>query len=104
MTSKVLEILQINLCCNQKHGCQEVCERSQLNDHERNCDYRIINCPDFICKEKITFLDFMDHSKCHETDWKKLSQFKCIGEKKFNIKVTDYSTTLFHIFNIKLKL
>ena len=88
ITSKLLEILQINSCRNQKHGCQEVCERSQLNNHERNCEYRIIHCPDFNCREKVTFLHFMDHfRKCHETDLRTRSQFKSIGEKKYSIKV-----------------
>ena len=35
--------------------------KEDLFDHEADCDYRIVNCPDLGCREDISFLKMLDH-------------------------------------------
>ena len=50
------------MCNNFKSGCHEIKEKAEeLRNHEWNCIYRQVFCPDFSCKEKLLFLDVEYH-------------------------------------------
>ena len=42
-------------------GCEEVQIFSRLNDHEKICDYRPVNCVYISCNEKVALANLMNH-------------------------------------------
>ena len=51
-------------CMNNKFGCEEVLFKdSELFEHEPTCAFQIVCCPDFKCKNKVNFLNYLDHFK-----------------------------------------
>ena len=43
---KILDKLQCHYCGHFKHGCRDVVEAKNLDEHEKTCIFREINCPD----------------------------------------------------------
>ena len=51
-------------CKNNKFGCEEILFKdSELFEHEPTCAFQIVCCPDFKCKDKVNFLNYLDHFK-----------------------------------------
>ena len=51
-------------CMNNKFGCEEILFKdSELFEHEPTCAFQIVCCPDFKCKDKVNFLNYLDHFK-----------------------------------------
>lgn len=51
-------------CQNNKFGCKEILFKDlELFEHERDCAFQIVYCPDFTCKHQVNFLNFLDHFK-----------------------------------------
>ena len=68
-------------CQNNKFGCKEILFKdSELFEHERDCAFQIVCCPDFNCKDQVNFLNFLDHFK------EKHDNHEDLGEgKTFNL-------------------
>ena len=61
LTSKILENLP-SPCCHYKNGCQTFLDQTELVDHQKNCLYRLVNCPyKLSCNEKVIFLHLEEH-------------------------------------------
>ena len=43
---KILDKLQWHHCGHFKHGCRDVIEAKNLDEHEKTCIFREINCPE----------------------------------------------------------
>ena len=51
-------------CMNNKFGCEEILfNYSELFEHEPTCAFQIVCCPNFRCKDKVNFLNYLDHFK-----------------------------------------
>ena len=48
-------------CKNTKTGCQEVLGKEAMIFHEAECIYRLVKCPDFICKVEVPFHELIPH-------------------------------------------
>lgn len=48
-------------CCNFVNGCKEVMWEKYLKEHQQNCPFRVVPCPQISCKKKIIFKDAKDH-------------------------------------------
>ena len=45
-----------------RNGCEVFLDQAELDDHQKNCLYRPINCPyNLSCNEKVIFLHLEDH-------------------------------------------
>ena len=63
----LMENLSWHCCCHFKHGCQDIFETQSLEDHQKCCIYREINCVFDYCKKQVLFKDFFDHVEtCHQ--------------------------------------
>ena len=57
-------------CQNYPRGCREILIESELENHEINCVFRLVNCVDNFHFKKIVFKDVLDHfeNDCNTTD------------------------------------
>ena len=67
-TEKLLNVKGLKFkCVNTKNGCQESLAESALEDHETDCIYRNVPCPNAAlrpkesCEAKVTFQDVIQH-------------------------------------------
>jgi len=68
VSEKMLEKLPC-VCKFSDNGCQVELLRSQLPQHERNCTYRLINCVDLACQQRIAVSKLLAHLDTdHETE------------------------------------
>merc|ERR1712008_273240 len=44
LATKLFENLPLR-CCHFRNGCEVFLDQSELDDHQKNCLYRPINCP-----------------------------------------------------------
>jgi len=58
---KVLEQWQLLVCIFYKNGCGEINFKGDLLEHQKECDFRDIKCPDIACLKAIPFTSFTDH-------------------------------------------
>ena len=64
-------------CKNNKFGCEEILFKdSELFEHEHDCAFQIVCCPDFCCKNEVKFLDYLDHFR------EKHNSYEDLGEGK----------------------
>ena len=64
---KLMEQLPWHCCHYFKNGCQDVIDSKSLEDHQKCCIYREINCVFDNCKKQVLFKDFFDHAEaCHQ--------------------------------------
>ena len=62
-------------CKNNKFGCEEILFKdSELFEHEPTCAFQIVCCPDFSCKDKVNFLNYVDHFKEKHGDYEDLGE------------------------------
>jgi len=61
LTSMLLDKLLPKPCQYFKAGCNEVFEKEDYGNHQRNCGYRLVACPSIGCEEKIVFSQLEDH-------------------------------------------
>ena len=64
MVKTILEQWKLLTCRFYKNGCREINFADKLRDHQDECDFRNILCPDIDCQKTIPFSSFIDH--CHE--------------------------------------
>ena len=81
---KILEKLQWHHCCHFKHGCRDVIEAKNLDEHEKTCIYRQFNCPDSSCEKQVVFKDFNEHVTNDHKVWALNLATKTDG-KTFNV-------------------
>ena len=85
---KVLDKLQWHYCSHFKHGCRDLVEARNLEDHVKTCIFRKINCPDFDCENQVLFKDINDHIINDHKDWSNIATkidaktFKVAYDKK----------------------
>ena len=94
----LMENLSWHCCCHFKHGCQDIFETKCLEDHQKCCIYREINCVFDNCKEHVLFKDFFDHVEiCHQY----LKTAKKMDEKSFIVSFdsSDEATIRFEVPN-----
>ena len=48
-------------CCYSGEGCDYEDSNRGLKEHEENCIFRKIKCPDSDCEDVLKFLDLRDH-------------------------------------------
>lgn len=48
-------------CCNFTNGCKEIMWEKYLKEHQQNCKFRLVTCPQIGCKKRIIFKDVKDH-------------------------------------------
>ena len=64
-------------CKNSKFGCEEILFKdSELFKHEHSCDFQIICCPEFDCKNEVNLLNYLDHFKEKHDDHGDLGESK----------------------------
>ena len=76
--------LQWHHCGHFKHGCRDVIEAKNLDEHEKTCIFREINCPDSSCEEQVLFKDFNEHVNNDHKVWA-LNLATKIDGKTFNV-------------------
>ena len=81
---KILDKLQWHHCSHFKHGCRDVIQAKNLDEHEKTCIFREINCPDSSCKEKVLFKDINEHVSNDHKLWA-LNLPRKIDRKTFNV-------------------
>ena len=80
----LLEKLSFHCCCHFKQGCQDVFETQCLEDHQKCCIYREINCIFDTCKKELVFKDVFDHFEaCHQDEI--LNNATKMDENTFNV-------------------
>jgi len=68
VSEKMLEKLPC-VCKYSDHGCEVEQLRGQLGDHERVCTYRLVNCVDLACQQRISVSKLLAHlDNDHETE------------------------------------
>lgn len=68
VSEKMLEKLPC-VCKYSDHGCEVEQLRGQLADHERGCTYRLVNCVDLACQQRISVSKLLAHlDNDHETE------------------------------------
>ena len=45
----------------QDSGCQFESQTADMKRHERNCEYREIKCPSYLCKRKVALKELSAH-------------------------------------------
>ena len=80
---KVLDKLHWHYCSHFKHGCRDLVEARNLEDHVKTCIFRKINCPDFDCGNQVLFKDINDHVINDHKDWSDIATK--IDEKTFKV-------------------
>ena len=69
VTEKLLKIKVMRFSCmNESRGCTEIFGEEDMNIHEFECIYRIVECPRTSCKTKVQFQELVEHMKrmrCH---------------------------------------
>ena len=50
-------------CKNNKFGCEEILFKIELFDHEKKCQYQVVNCAEINCKDEVCILRYLDHFK-----------------------------------------
>ena len=62
-------------CAHQLEGCQFSIEHTELSDHERECEFRRVPCPDGLCGETVKYLDLEQHIRQQhpDADWEEES-------------------------------
>ena len=81
---KILDKLQWHHCGHFKHGCRDVVEAKNLDEHEKTCIFRQINCPDRGCKKQVLFKDIIEHVNNDHKLWARNLATK-IDEKTFKV-------------------
>ena len=81
---KILDKLQWHHCGHFKHGCRDVVETKNLDEHEKTCIFRQINCPDSSCKKQVMFKDINEHVINDHKLWGQNLATK-IDEKTFKV-------------------
>ena len=69
-------------CSNKDKGCQEILMKEEMINHDQECVYRPINCPDLKCTEKVTYHGLLDHFTEVHKDYISMDALK---KKKFLI-------------------
>ena len=78
----LMEKLSWHCCWHFKNGCEDIFEAKDVEDHQKCCIYRKINCIFEDCKEQVLFKDFFDHV---ETFHKDLNNATKVDGKTFNV-------------------
>ena len=52
-----------------KNGCREINFKDDLLEHQEECDFRDIKCPDILCLKSIPFASFSDHFLEKHKQW-----------------------------------
>ena len=88
---KILEQLQLLACIFYKNGCREINFRDDLLEHQKECVFRDIKCPDIACLKTIPFTSFTDHMQSghHRSIDIKM---ECGIKKKFERSIPTTST------------
>ena len=94
-------------CQNYPRGCREILIESELENHEINCVFHLVNCVDNLCRdvghggEKIVFKDVLDHfeNDCKTTDGPAFSPaIKVEGDKNsfvFQVNLANLAFSLY---------
>ena len=61
LVKKILEQWQLLVCIFYKNGCREINFRDDLLEHQKECHFRDIKCPDIACLKTITLTSFTGH-------------------------------------------
>ncbi len=62
-------------CIHSSEGCNFKIEHSELLDHENDCEYRKVQCPDGLCSDVVVLRELVEHIKrVHaDADWEEES-------------------------------
>ena len=84
-----MEKLSWHCCPHFKNGCHDVFDKKALENHQKCCIYREINCVFHDCKIQVLFKDFFDHVEtCHQD--RDLNNATKIDEKTFIVSCYIY--------------
>jgi len=68
ISEKMLEKLPC-VCKYTDHGCNVELAREVIGEHERGCQYRLVNCVDLACQQRVSVCGLLSHlEKDHETE------------------------------------
>jgi len=68
VSEKVLEKLPAS-CQFSDNGCEVEVMRNHLDAHESQCKYRIVNCVDLACQQRVSLVNLLNHlDSDHETE------------------------------------
>ena len=63
LVQKILKQWQLLVCIFYKNGCREINFKNVLLEHQKECNFRDIKCPDITCLKMIPFTSFADHMR-----------------------------------------
>ena len=63
LVAKLMKEIGLVICRNKNNGCQEVKSHVEMLEHEQECQFRIVQCIDCTCTEKIIFWKYLDTFK-----------------------------------------
>lgn len=75
MTEKLVKLIIKIRCGNTSRGCQEVLTEEAMICHEKDCIYRLVQCPGLIWT-KVPFHELLQHMKKWEQIYKEFSMPK----------------------------
>ena len=61
LVKEILDQWKLFACIYYKNGCREIDTHDKLLEHQEECTFREIQCPDIKCLKKIPFSTFSDH-------------------------------------------
>ena len=57
-------------CVHAREGCDVLTPKDKLSDHQKNCQLRMVTCPDSRCKRELKFREMRNHLDLkHLVDW-----------------------------------
>ena len=64
LATTVIENIE-HSCCYEVDGCKEKLPLNAFAEHKVSCQFRLINCPSYLCNERVVFTDLVNHLLNH---------------------------------------
>ena len=90
-------------CKFEADGCEVRTPLSKVDEHNKNCDFRPVDCPSYLCGEKVAYQKVVDHilNQCKQAMKKTDVGTEDIARVKFNIPIANFGNVKFAVLPIK---
>ena len=95
-------------CKYENDGCEEIQMKEDMVNHEQECVFREIDCPELSCYEKVTYMSLMDHlGNAHKNCQNIVSEKFKLNPKMAEVgkfaptRITAFKNTFFEVGIIK---
>ena len=89
-------------CKFEADGCEVRTPLAKVDEHNKNCDFRPVDCPSQLCEEKVTYQKVVDHilNQCKQA-MKKRNVGTDDFRVKFTIPIANFGNMKFKVLPIK---